>query len=674
MVLHLFAALALQAPAPGLAATPSFPDSLRAALLEAEDMRATTPAQLDLLLRTARGTDPESARIAVRALGRLERVTVLSALGMALRHRYPAVRAEAAAAIGQTVSSHADSALAAYRLLMRTAADEQAPEVVGALLRTIGRLPIPADMPSAVEAELLLGVAATRQGDLTREAALRGLADLLRRRGPRHLVSPVVRDSLRSLVAHGTSVPIRRLALLALTANGNLDIASAAAALGDRDVEVRRLAVSVARTTTSDSLFVQLGVRGSLDPSYLVRYEALRALGAHLTRTDACSALHAFLGDPSPHVALLGIDLLADGCPATAAAATLDPIAAEPVSRSAWHAQAHAIVGLARADSTKARARLPGFVTSDIWWVRMYAARAVARMGDRALLRRLVADPVDNVREEALRQLVQLEGHAVDSLVAAQLGRPDYQLVLTAANSLKGAPSGAPFVRPLLEALARITLEQRETSRDPRLAILDRLGEFIPSSDAAALRPYLEDFDPAIARRAATILAPFSAEPVTPDPQPLPAIPPPSPDELRGMTRAVIVMADGGRIVLRLRPDLAPTNVARFVRMARAGTFDGRTLHRVVPNFVLQGGSPGANEYMGEALFTRDEVGGSHVRGTVGISTRGRDTGDGQVFFNLVDNLRLDGDYTLIAEVTEGLDVMDRILEGAVIARVEAGS
>jgi len=136
----------------------------------------------------------------------------------------------------------------------------------------------------------------------------------------------------------------------------------------------------------------------------------------------------------------------------------------------------------------------------------------------------------------------------------------------------------------------------------------------------------------------------------------------------------VLVMRGGGRIVLRLRPFEAPTNAARFVRLARAGWFDGLTFHRVAPNFVVQGGSPGANEYVGDGPYTRDELGlASHVRGTVGLSTRGRDTGDGQIFINLVDNLRLDHDYTIFAEVVEGMDVVDGLLEGAVIERVEIG-
>jgi cyclophilin family peptidyl-prolyl cis-trans isomerase len=69
--------------------------------------------------------------------------------------------------------------------------------------------------------------------------------------------------------------------------------------------------------------------------------------------------------------------------------------------------------------------------------------------------------------------------------------------------------------------------------------------------------------------------------------------------------------------------------------------------------------------------FMRDEVGlPSHLRGTLGISTRGHDTGDGQMFVNLIDNFRLDHQYTVFARVVEGMDVVDRVLEGDVITSV----
>jgi peptidyl-prolyl cis-trans isomerase B (cyclophilin B) len=132
-----------------------------------------------------------------------------------------------------------------------------------------------------------------------------------------------------------------------------------------------------------------------------------------------------------------------------------------------------------------------------------------------------------------------------------------------------------------------------------------------------------------------------------------------------------------GQFDLALIGAEAPMSALRFVRLAESGYYNGLTFHRVVPNFVIQGGSPGASEYIGDAAFLRDEIGQwPHVRGAVGISTRGRDTGDAQIFIDLVDNPRLDHEYTVFAHVLNGMDVVDAIVEGDVIEKVEivAGS
>jgi cyclophilin family peptidyl-prolyl cis-trans isomerase len=136
--------------------------------------------------------------------------------------------------------------------------------------------------------------------------------------------------------------------------------------------------------------------------------------------------------------------------------------------------------------------------------------------------------------------------------------------------------------------------------------------------------------------------------------------------------RARIAIRGIGSFELMLLASEAPASVFRFVRLAESGYYNGLTFHRVVPNFVIQGGSPAANEYVGDASFMRDEVGEwPHVRGAVGISTRGRDTGDAQIFVDLVDNPRLDHEYTVFAHVLTGMDVVDAILEGDVIEGVD---
>ena len=157
-------------------------------------------------------------------------------------------------------------------------------------------------------------------------------------------------------------------------------------------------------------------------------------------------------------------------------------------------------------------------------------------------------------------------------------------------------------------------------------------------------------------------------------PQPLAPSPAPDAMRLRELANSAVRlrMAGLGDILIALRPELAAANADRFARLADEGYFDGLTFHRVEPNFVIQGGSPGANEYAGDGPYSRDEVSAQpHWRGTVGLSTRGRDTGDAQIFVNLADNLRLDFNYTIFGEVIEGMDIVYAVLEGAVIESAE---
>ena len=116
-------------------------------------------------------------------------------------------------------------------------------------------------------------------------------------------------------------------------------------------------------------------------------------------------------------------------------------------------------------------------------------------------------------------------------------------------------------------------------------------------------------------------------------------------------------------------PGAAPITVDRFLKLVSMDHYyDGLTIHRVVPNFVIQGGGPGANEYSGHQTYMRDEIEARNMRGTVGLSTRGRNTADAQFFINLVDNPRLDGDYTVFARVEpDDMPVVERILEGDVM-------
>jgi cyclophilin family peptidyl-prolyl cis-trans isomerase len=228
----------------------------------------------------------------------------------------------------------------------------------------------------------------------------------------------------------------------------------------------------------------------------------------------------------------------------------------------------------------------------------------------------------------------------------------------------------------LFGALERLSAKRSENARDPRVSMLTRIGELGSAASATRVEPYVADYDTAVAQLAATTLAAWRHTGVESRPAPLPIRAEPlAAVFLRDDVRLRVTMSPasgGGSFTVRLFPREAPATVARVLRLVRQGWYDGKVFQRVEPNFVIQGGGPDANEYVGDDAFMRDELTlRTHARGTLGISARGRDTGDGQWFINLVDNPLLDHEYTVFGSIDGGRQAAEHILEGDRIARVE---
>ena len=364
-----------------------------------------------------------------------------------------------------------------------------------------------------------------------------------------------------------------------------------------------------------------------------------------------CTALGVALADSAWPVRLRAADLVTAACAAdNSLAATLrgwiDSLSADASRRTtggvSWHAAAHGSLALARGRPDEARARIGRLAAHGQWQVRMYAARVATILSDTVRLRTLARDADDNVREAAIESLSKVMGHAEDDLYVAALDGQGAQAVRAAAIALKGSP------RADVRAAAAATFERWvsrgiASARDARVALLEAAGR--PATDDRAPLLYT-GLPPQVVALA-----------------------------LGADIRLRVTMAPasgGGSFVVRLRGDAAPMMASRILALARARYYDGLTWHRVEHDFVIQGGSPGASEYVGLPQFMRDELGTvPHVRGTVGMSTRGHDTGDAQWFVNLRDNLRLNRDYTVFAEVIDGIGVVDGILEGDAIATIE---
>lgn len=413
------------------------------------------------------------------------------------------------------------------------------------------------------------------------------------------------------------------------------------------------------------------------EPAWRLRYRALDP------RKIDCAALRNAFTDSSWHVRLRAADLVNASCSADTALvkglrgwlASSSRSSRRPLG-AAWQPAAHALVALARVSPQDTKNQLTSFVNNASPWVRVYAARAAAVLGDRRVLRFLARDRNDNVKEAAIDALAKVSAHAEDRLFRAALEARGYQAVLSGAKALKGGTSAGETRRAAIAAAYRLRRDSSETSRDARMEVMARIAEFAEAADAPQVAALAADFDCEVAKSAATTATKLGT-PTAPRCAPLARTLPADAVRLAlgDDVRLRVVMAPasgGGSFVVRLRGDVAPIMAARVLALARSRYYDNLAWHRVEPDFVIQGPSRGNNEYVGHPRYLRDELGTvSHVRGTVGMSTRGHDTGDAQWFVNLKDNLRLGRDYTVFAEIVEGIEVADGVLEGDVIQRIE---
>ena len=140
---------------------------------------------------------------------------------------------------------------------------------------------------------------------------------------------------------------------------------------------------------------------------------------------------------------------------------------------------------------------------------------------------------------------------------------------------------------------------------------------------------------------------------------------------LSGKIKAEIVVKDIGTIELELDADEAPITVTNFVNLVNEKFYDGLTFHRVIENFMIQGGDPKHNgtggseeKIKGEFQLNGVENSISHVRGVISMARRGddMDSASSQFFIVHEDNQNsLDGRYAAFGHVTSGMDVVDKI-------------
>ncbi|MHB8894316.1 MAG: peptidylprolyl isomerase [Candidatus Geothermincolia bacterium] len=151
------------------------------------------------------------------------------------------------------------------------------------------------------------------------------------------------------------------------------------------------------------------------------------------------------------------------------------------------------------------------------------------------------------------------------------------------------------------------------------------------------------------------------------------------PDGQDGANVQGVIKTDKGDIVVNFFPDVAPVTVASFIHNARTGLYNGTTFHRVVPNFVIQGGDPKSKDPNapdvgtgGPGYFLPLEPGNKpHLTGTLSMArSQPLNSGGSQFYICLAPQPSLDGQYTVFGEVASGMEVVNQIVQGDVIRSI----
>jgi cyclophilin family peptidyl-prolyl cis-trans isomerase len=334
-----------------------------------------------------------------------------------------------------------------------------------------------------------------------------------------------------------------------------------------------------------------------------------------------------------------------------------------------------AMRALAATDPQTFLTALSGLDADRDWPVRAAQATALGTLTAEQAQPRLTAmlrDPDQRVVPAVLTALVRIRATGVEDVLLAHLKAEDFVVRAAAANGL-GELKAAGSATALAEAFK---IAQRDNTYVARAAIMAALTKINADAARPVVREALQDRDWAVRVRAAALMREMG-ETVPPE-----AIRP-APAE-RSLTDAdwkralspqfsphAFIDTERGTIELELAVLDAPMTVASFIDLARRGFFNGVSIHRVVPDFVVQDGDPRGDGEGGPGYTIRDEINQRpYLRGTVGMALDWPDTGGSQFFIALSPQPHLDARYAVFGHVVNGMDVVDQIEPFDVIQRV----
>jgi len=610
-----------------------------------EDLRADPVVVAEFL----RDADPLVRSRAAMAMGRIQDATAVEDLVQALKDKLPEVRESAAFALGQIGSPSATKAL-----IGRLA--DKSPEVRVAAAEALGKV---GDRNGVKRLSRLL---ASSDTTLSRQAALSlaAIGDSTALSGLWEAASS--RDEgLRWRVAY---------CLEKIPHEKSIDVLSKLA----RDTEwlVRNFAArALAKIPSEDSFSILSNLLE--DEDWHVRANAAKALGS-FSNEETVRALTSALADESFHVRISACAALGKLRFGTAT----DFLRTATFDRSAF-VRAEAGKAMLLCGGPEAFGSATLMLEEEEWFVRAALYEALGQTTIREapfVLRNALATERDvRAKAAAVVGLGKTKSEKLLRLLAGAAADTDMVVVVSVCEAFAeiGQPRAAGAVRQIYEKW------KDHAEPDVKIAALETLKKLGAVGALDIFRESLFDEDYRVRDAGYEALKELWGHSVADSFCALSLIAFSRPTELPEGYSALsssyegeaLIATERGEIVIRLLGKEAPNTVENFVRLAQDGFYDGLTFHRVVPNFVIQGGCPRGDGWGGPGYTIRCEINRRHyLSGAVGMALAGKDTGGSQFFITHSPQPHLDGRYTIFGQVIRGMDVVDSIERGDRIVEV----
>lgn len=622
-------------------------ETLLATIAQYEDADSDGGGFLQRLLGSAPEADRERAAVALGRLSFPEHgAEVTDALCGALRDESPRVRGAAAFSLGM----RADPAAAEALIDARSDGDDA---VRARIVEAASRI------DDSRLRELVLGALGDASTIVRAEAAI----------GPHRWPKDAPDAARVDDALLGAEIEWR--ALFSLARRGSARARSAFESYLDSD-DVRARIFSAqglralpAEPGSGDRLRAALA-----DEDWRVVCEAALALGEH---PDAASLpeLAKALENESAHVRQVATEVLGGFKDSPKEVRTLFERARMDPSANV---RAAAIVSQARVFGDEIAPEIEALADRSDSRLRAGAAAAAARLSEERavpILLKMTRDPSLRVADIAVRGLKNYPTAAARERIEELLEDVDNGLRLAAVEILEeiGGPDD-------LQALDRCLASSRgEISAEIAVNVVETAAKIGGERGRKVVEQGLEHLDPFVRRRSRELLAksfhvanvPTSKS--SPEARPPISIPPSSANP------RVEIVTDRGAMVFELFPGETPVHVHNFLELVRRGHYDGLGFHRVVPDFVVQGGDPrgdgnGGTTWRGIPL-RREFTPRKFVRGSLGMPRNDDpDSGGSQIFVTHRETPHLDGRYTLFGELRQGFEVLDTIEVGDSIRSV----